>query len=248
MASTSTKRQIVTGAYEECSLAGYEFDITPEEQVAALRQLDAIMREWQPSLPLGYNFPASIGSGDLDDPSGIPDYAFDVACKYLALRVMPKMGKSMSGESRYALAAGLNVLRAQASFIPNATLPATTVRGSGNRWRNAYRPFITNDIANSSPSLGTLSLMASAATTVASFATVILGTLSGSTLSFVTNPGNLYSLSFATTGSTNGIAVITWTLTRAAGGVAGTERPVVQEMFNGAYNSPSSAAFSVVVT
>lgn len=241
MGSTSTKRQIVNGAHEECSLAGYEFDLTPDELAAALRSLDALMYEWQPTLPLGYNFPASIGSGDLDDASGIPDFAFDVACKYLALRVMPKIGKSMSGETRYALAAGMIALRAQASFIPRATLPDGTTRGAGNRWRSSQQPFISGDSANASPTLGALSLASSTATVAGAFSTVILGTTSGSALSILTNPNGAYSLTSATVGE-----LVTWSLLRAAGGVAGTERPVVQELLAGAYASPASARFTVV--
>jgi hypothetical protein len=246
--STSTKRQIVTAAYEECSLAGYEFDITPEEQIAALRQLDALMRMWQPTLPLGYNFPAAIGAGDLDDPSGIPDYAFDVSAQYLALRIMPKMGKSISAESRYALAAALVSLRTQASFIPNATLPRTTIRGAGNRWNRQW-PFFLGDILNASSTLSTLSLASLTASHVAAFTAVINGTSAGSTLVLINNPGGLYSLTAATTGANPiGVAIVTWSLNRAAGGIAGTEIPVVQEVLNDAYGSPASTPFIIVIT
>ena len=155
--AVSSKCVIVTMAYEECGLAGYEFDVTHEELKTGLRRLDTMMAEWQPSLPLGYNGGAGIGQGNLDDPSGIPDYAVDVAAKYLALRIAPTMGKALDGPARYALTVGMRNLYAQASFVPAMALPRGTVRGSGNR-RLSRSPFIIDDSAAATQPIGTLGL------------------------------------------------------------------------------------------
>lgn len=250
MPSTSTKRTIVTMAYEESSLAGYEFDVTPEELVTALRRLDALMAEWEPTIALGYNFPAVFGNGDLDDLSGIPDFAIDVAAKYLALRISPMMGKTYSAESRYALAAGMRDLRAKTAVVPVSTLPITTPRGMGNRYLSRWQPFIGNDGLNALPTLQSLTLSASTTPAGLPFTAVISITTNGSNLSLLVNPGNLYSLTSAP-GQTlaNGQATTVWTLVRAASGLFATiDAIVVQETLAGANDSPKSTPFVIYVT
>jgi len=132
---TSTKRQIVDMAYEECALAGYEFDVTPEELQSALRRLDTLMAEWQGSgLRMGYNFPASIGTGNLDDWSGVPDACMDTAAKYLALRIAPRMNKALGSEARQARAAGMVALRTYCMTPVERQLSVNTPYGAGNKY------------------------------------------------------------------------------------------------------------------
>ena len=138
--STATKRTIVEMAYEECSLAGYEFNVTPEELFSGLRQLDAVMGELRiQGVPLGYNFPLSFGQGDLDDAAGIPDDVINVIAIKLALRICPKMNKTMSAESRAALSGGMITLRALAAVLPRTYYSYGTVRGAGNNWPGGWR-------------------------------------------------------------------------------------------------------------
>lgn len=134
--STSTKRQIVEMAYEECSLAGYEFNLTPEEIFSGLRKLDAEMAEWRASSrDVGYNFPASFGGGDLDDYSGIPDAAITGAAISLAMAIAPAMGKAMSAETRARISKSMATIRAMCARTPREQQWARgTVAGAGNRW------------------------------------------------------------------------------------------------------------------
>jgi P22 tail accessory factor len=241
--STATKRTIVEMAYEENSLAGYEFNYTPEELFTGLRRLDALMREWQPTLPLAYNFSDTFGGGDLDEPAGIPDQAIDVAAKYLALRINPVMGKDMNNASVYALAAGLSALRAQALFVPTVKLPDRTPRGIGNRPWSIWSPFVRNNGAPANLTAQTLALTASAATAGVTFSTVILNTTDGSLLTMCNSIGGRYSLSVSTATGVN-----VWTLTRVSpDGVGTTERPVVTEWADDVYGLPKSTPFSVTV-
>jgi hypothetical protein len=139
---TTTKRTIVNMAFEEINLAGYEFDATPEEQFSALRRLDALMAQWKASsLDVGYNFPAVMGAGDLDDPAGIPDLALNPIVTSLAMRVMPTIGKTMSAETRVALAQGMVAIRTWCATIPDRQLQARTARGSGNKPYSVWNPF-----------------------------------------------------------------------------------------------------------
>lgn len=142
--TTATKRTIVGMAFEEIGLAGYEFDATPEEQFSALRRLDVLMARWRTqSLDLGYNFPAQVGNGDLDDPSNIPDDALDAVVTTLALRIMPAIGKSMSAESNRAYAESMTALRAAyGSTIPIRELPHSTPRGAGAKPYGTWWPFV----------------------------------------------------------------------------------------------------------
>lgn len=138
--STSTKRQLIEMAFEECALAGYEFDSTPEELFQMLRRLDAIMARWlADGIDLGYNAPATFGGGDLDDYSGIPDGAVDGAVLELALAKAPTMGKSLSPETRARRSAGLATVRAMTATIPGLDFPNGTLMGAGRRpWGNRY--------------------------------------------------------------------------------------------------------------
>jgi len=142
--STSTKRQIVEMAYEECSLAGYEFNVTPEELFSGLRKLDALMAEWaQSSKDLGYNFPATFGGGDLEDVSGIPDAAINGAAISLAMAIAPAMGKQMSAESRGRLAKSMAVVSTMCAKKAVQGWARNTVAGAGNRrwgWGSLFMP------------------------------------------------------------------------------------------------------------
>lgn len=139
---TTTKRAIVEMAYEEATLAGYEFDQSPEEWMSALRRLDTLMAQWAASsLDLGYNFPAAIGQGDLDDEAGIPDLAVNAVAISLALRVYPTLGKTMSGETRVALAQGMVAVRAWCAVLPERSLANKTPIGAGNKPWSTYQPF-----------------------------------------------------------------------------------------------------------
>lgn len=140
--STNTKRQIVEMAFEEATLAGYEFDATPEEYASILRRLDALMGEWQQTgLDLSYNFPPSFGGSDLDDASGVPDFAVNAVAVSLGLRYFPAIGKTMSPESRVALGNGMNAIRAYCAMLPQTQLPPSTLRGAGAKPLSTWAPF-----------------------------------------------------------------------------------------------------------
>ena len=160
------------------------------------------------------------------------------------------MGKTMTGESRYALSAALVAMRSRHSFIPNAFLPANTTRGAGHRIGRIWGPFIRNDRANTSPTLGTLSLASSLAVANMAYSSVILGTSVGSTLTLVDSRQKFYFLTSAPGATSgNGPASLVWTLNRTPYSVAGgLETPVVQESLPGAYGSPTSTRLSINVS
>lgn len=143
MPTSTTKRQLVEQMFTECALNGWEYDLTPEEKDTALTRLDALMWELLGrGIDLGYNFPISIGGGDLDDDLGCPDQAFFGLALMGAERLCPTMGKTMSKESRIALVAANKAVIASASgFVPTVKLAPGTPIGSGNKpWSSRY-PF-----------------------------------------------------------------------------------------------------------
>lgn len=94
-----TKRQLVEDAYGELALAGYVFDLTPEELQSALRRMDAMVASWEArGIRLGYAMPAGPTSSSLDDVSGVPDRAVEAVYTNLAVRLAAGLGKQLPVE------------------------------------------------------------------------------------------------------------------------------------------------------
>lgn len=151
--STSTKRQVLEMAYEECALSGYEFNVTPEELFTGLRRMDAMMAQWTAEgMGLNYNAPATFGGGDLEDYTGIPDAAINGVAITLAKAIAPYMGKAMSAESRSRLAAAMDTIRAITAAARMRTVPYKygTIRGAGQKIWNYPSPFLPTAVANNS--------------------------------------------------------------------------------------------------
>jgi hypothetical protein len=141
--STSTKRDLVSMAYEEASLSGYEFDVTPEELFTGLRKLDANMAQDRlQSIDLNYNAPATFGGGDLEDYSGIPDAAITYASIKLAQAIYPQMGKSMSPETKARWSEAKAAVRVLCKKIVPMNYAWGTPKGAGNRIWNGWSPYL----------------------------------------------------------------------------------------------------------
>lgn len=139
------KRDIIEMAFEDCGTAGFEFERTPEEVGSALRKLNAMMLEW-PWDQLGYAQP-DYGSGLPEDESGIPGYSLSAVASYLALRIAPTMGKTLSNEQRTALARSLGMIQSKVAAIPQTPFAPNTPRGMGATWsgRAFFSPFINEE-------------------------------------------------------------------------------------------------------
>lgn len=134
-----TKKQLISEAYGELSLQGYEFDISPEEQLTALRRLDTMMATWDAKgIRLGYSFPSSPDDSDPDSDSGIPDTAVETVYLNLAKRLAPGLGKTLSPETKRAAEEGYSALIAAAAMPRQQQLPNTLPRGAGNRTFYTY--------------------------------------------------------------------------------------------------------------
>ncbi len=141
--STSTKRLILEQMFAAVGLSTYEFNPEPEEYVQALTQLDAMMAEFAvSSLDMGYAFPVTLGGGDLDDVSGVPDFCVTAVSLSLAQRYAPYIGKTLSPAMLTGLARAMIAVRAKLSVIPEYALPFRTPIGAGNKPWSTWYPWV----------------------------------------------------------------------------------------------------------
>jgi hypothetical protein len=140
-----TKRELVNQAFAELALAGYEFELTPEETQSALIRMDTMLAEWQGrGISLGYNLPASPSDSDLSEPSGLPDYAVSGVYTNLALRTAGMFGKTPPQTLIAAAAQGMQALWSIAAIPQQQQLRGSMPIGAGNKyWRGPGRRFVT---------------------------------------------------------------------------------------------------------
>lgn len=139
-----TKRDIINMAFEEVGLAGYVFDLQPQQLEGALRRLDSMMATWNGrGLRLGYPLPSSPGSSDLDQDTNVSDFAIEAMALNLAVRIAPGYGKTPSPDTKASAKSAYNQLMAQAAKpismqIDNMAIPA----GAGAKgFRSRRSPF-----------------------------------------------------------------------------------------------------------
>ena len=137
-----SKRQFVSAAFEEIGMAEYVFDLQPEQLQSALNRLDAMMAEWNAKgLRLGYSMPSSPQDSDLDEPTFVPDSAWEAIITNLAIRIAPGYGKAVAADTRLTAKTAYNTLLQRAAFPLEQQLPETMPIGQGNkpwRWDNPF--------------------------------------------------------------------------------------------------------------
>ena len=137
-----TKRQFITGAFEEIGLADYVFDLQPEQLQSAVRRLDSMMMEWNAQgIRLGYPIASSPQDSDLDTETNTPDSAWEAVITNLAIRIAPGYGKAVSPDTKVSAKGAYNILLQRATYPLEQQLPSTMPIGQGNkpwRWDNPY--------------------------------------------------------------------------------------------------------------
>ena len=131
-----TKRQIVGAAFEEIGIAGYDFDLQPDELETALAKLDGMMATWAlAGIRIGY-----AGTGDvLDVDANIPGWAYEALYLNLALRLAPGFGKTPSMDTKAAAKAAKDAVMARTTAPRSRVI--TGYAGSGSRyWGNLVEP------------------------------------------------------------------------------------------------------------
>lgn len=133
-----TKQQLIEHAFEELALAGYVFDLGPDELQSALRRLDAMMAAWSGvAIAIGYSVPASPAISKLDDDSGLPDGAGEAVFMNLAVRLAASRGKALSAQTLVAAKRGYDALLAVAAAPTAQQASGLPLTGAGNKpWRH----------------------------------------------------------------------------------------------------------------
>jgi hypothetical protein len=143
-----TKGEIIRDVFTEMGIASYEFDVSPEETVSAIRRLDTMMAEWEMrGLRLSYPQPSSSNGSCSDDDSNIPDYALDAIITNLAIRLAPSYGKGISPDTKITARRALSMLYS-VSAKPQQQQMLSMPKGAGykdseDRWTSEPRDPIT---------------------------------------------------------------------------------------------------------
>jgi hypothetical protein len=134
-----TKRQIAEKAYGELALAGFVFDISPEEMQAAIVELDMLMASWEAiDINIGYAFGLTPDAADPDQDSALPLVAMSAVVKTLAVNIAASKGKQLAPSTKAATRAAYNALlswvgKRQVEQQRSRQLPV----GAGNRRRRS---------------------------------------------------------------------------------------------------------------
>lgn len=130
-----TKLYILNEAFDELGLAGYVFNLSPNDQMAALRKLDALVATWEAQgLTINWLFSTDPNTSDPNDEVTVPDSSLTPLTTNLAVRMAPSYGKQVSPDTKQAAAYGLNALRTQRAVIPQQRFPETLPIGTGNNF------------------------------------------------------------------------------------------------------------------
>lgn len=139
-----TKREIIEQSFNEIGLAGYVFDLSPEQLQTALRQLDSMMAMWaSKGIQLGYPVSVHPNDSQLDQDSFIPLTATEAVYLNLGVRIAPGFGKAAPQETRVLAKMAYDTLLIQGATPRERQMPETMPRGAGQKpWRTVDNPFV----------------------------------------------------------------------------------------------------------
>lgn len=134
-----SKRQFVEAAFDEIGLASYVFDLQPPQLEACLRRLDSMIADWNgKGIRLGYPIPGSPQYSDMDEPSCVPDSAYEAIITNLAIRIAPSYGKNVSPATLSSAKNSYNTLLSRSSLSHPQQFTSNMPLGSGNKpWRTS---------------------------------------------------------------------------------------------------------------
>lgn len=129
-----TKRQLLDAAIEEIGLDPVEFDVTSGEYQKFLRRLEAMINTWSgEGIPLSYNAASNPEDINIDQESGLPDWAYEAVYLNLALAIAPSIGKQSLPDTRKRAYATKNIARRNRALKFEMQYPDTFPVGSGNK-------------------------------------------------------------------------------------------------------------------
>lgn len=138
------KRDYIEQAFNEIGLAGYVFDLSPEQMQTALRQLDSMMSTWDgKGIRLGWPISLNPGNSDLDTEAPIITWANEAIYLNLGVRLGPTFGKVVPQETKTNAKMAYDAVLMRAARPQEMQFPETLPAGAGNKtWRDYNDPFI----------------------------------------------------------------------------------------------------------
>lgn len=139
-----SKRKFVTKAFSVIGMAGYVFDLEPEQLQDALLDLDSMMAAWNiKGIRVGYPLPSDPSFSDLDAETNVPDSAYEAISYGLSLRIAPAYGKTVTPQVAFFAKTSYDTLLGIAAMPMERQLPSTMPAGAGNKpWRDNDSPFV----------------------------------------------------------------------------------------------------------
>lgn len=130
----TTKRQIITEAFNFIGLAPVVYDLSPEQLESARRQLDSMMATWN-AKGIRIGFPLSINpdSGDLDEEINLPDGCLEASYMELGKRLAPTYGKMLTPDHKSQAREAYQAMLAQLVTMPKMHMPSGFPLGAGVR-------------------------------------------------------------------------------------------------------------------
>lgn len=149
-----TKRQFIEQAFSEIGMAGYVFDLSPEQLQTAMRQLDSMMATWSAKgIKVGYPTASSPENSDLDTETGAQLEANEAIYLNLGIRLAAGFGKQVMQDTKTSAKMAYDALMGVSVFPRQQQMPGTMPAGAGNKtWRRYDDPFLRqpddNPLAN----------------------------------------------------------------------------------------------------
>lgn len=130
----TTKRQIITEAFNFIGLAPVVYDLSPEQLESARRQLDSMMATWN-AKGVRVGFPISLNpdNGDLDEQTNLPDGCFEACYMELGKRLAPTYGKVLTPDHKSQAREAYQAMLAQLLTMPRMQMPGGFPLGAGVR-------------------------------------------------------------------------------------------------------------------
>lgn len=141
-----TKKELISEAYAEIALAGYIYDLSPDEMQFALRRMDGMLGMWAgQGIQIGYSFGTTPTDTDLDADSGVALTAVPAVYLNLAINIAAGKGKQLAQSSKTNAKTAYDAMLVG---VAKQTLEPQQFRidvpaGAGNKpWRAVTQPFL----------------------------------------------------------------------------------------------------------
>jgi len=140
------KRDIIEDAYAELALAGWVWDLTPEEIQWACRRLDMMVARWSfKGIMIGYPVASDPNACDPDEDCTVPTYAIEPLVMNLATNLAAGKGKQLQGRTVSLAIQGYQdlITEAAANRMVDLRKPYYMPIGAGNKPQRYFQgPFV----------------------------------------------------------------------------------------------------------